>query len=184
MNLSLKKTTVKNHVKMYIAAFIFTFIVLFAVQTVFGYRLLGTRCVTRGTTYIYSSNLSSTYKNAWDNGASSWSRANANITYSNYSKNVCSTYFNMGDNSHGYTTIYANPSSFYVNYFDSFLNTGAPNANNTTILRSAAAHEFGHVLGLDHFSNSTSAIMNTSRDRTKIYTPQTDDINGINAIYR
>nr|WP_217635406.1 matrixin family metalloprotease [Evansella caseinilytica] len=38
------------------------------------------------------------------------------------------------------------------------------------------------ALGLGHSSNS-NAVMNTSRDRSKIYTPKTDDLTGIKKIY-
>jgi len=44
-----------------------------------------------------------------------------------------------------------------------------------------AAHELGHALGLDH-DNTLPALMNTFYSDT-IETPQTDDINGIKALY-
>ncbi len=46
------------------------------------------------------------------------------------------------------------------------------------------AHEFGHVLGLGHAAWWVQALMNTMAwDWWGIYTPQQDDINGVNAIY-
>jgi hypothetical protein len=53
--------------------------------------------------------------------------------------------------------------------------------NTFTTARSSANHELGHILGLDHTTNW--AIMQVGRDRNVIYVPQTDDINGINALY-
>lgn len=50
-----------------------------------------------------------------------------------------------------------------------------------TPARSTANHELGHILGLAHTNNP--AIMNTSRNRYSMYTPQTDDINGVNNLY-
>ncbi len=44
-----------------------------------------------------------------------------------------------------------------------------------------AAHELGHTLGLDH-DNTSPALMNTTYSQT-IETPQTDDINGLCALY-
>jgi hypothetical protein len=49
---------------------------------------------------------------------------------------------------------------------------------NANFMRSVTGHESGHGLGLGH-STVTPAIMNTSRDRYTIYTPQTDDVNGL-----
>ncbi|MHC4269920.1 MAG: matrixin family metalloprotease [Planctomycetota bacterium] len=44
-----------------------------------------------------------------------------------------------------------------------------------------ATHELGHALGLDH-DNTFPALMNTTYSQN-IETPQTDDINGLRAIY-
>ncbi|MFC4619539.1 matrixin family metalloprotease [Camelliibacillus cellulosilyticus] len=49
------------------------------------------------------------------------------------------------------------------------------------VARTAAGHELGHGIGLDQ--SSSKAMMSSSRDRTKVYVPQTDDINGVNARY-
>lgn len=52
-------------------------------------------------------------------------------------------------------------------------------------IQSVATHEFGHALGLAH-SSSCYTLMWYSTDRyfsCGIYTPQQDEINGLNAVY-
>jgi Matrixin len=54
-------------------------------------------------------------------------------------------------------------------------------ADDDTKRRSTSGHELGHALGLDHTANT--ALMNDKRDRAAVYTPMTEDINGIKAVY-
>lgn len=60
----------------------------------------------------------------------------------------------------------------------------ASSGGNLQDIRRTALHEFGHVMGLDHpdeAGQSVSAIMNSIISNTE--TLQTDDINGVRAIY-
>lgn len=53
-----------------------------------------------------------------------------------------------------------------------------PNCTGTTAIkvRSSISHELGHAIGLYH--STKTAVMNVDRDRSKIYSPQKDDIDG------
>ncbi len=72
------------------------------------------------------------------------------------------------------------PEYIYLNYTYLF-------GNNSTELRSTNGHEIGHALGLDHppKTGTTQILMYTLayRNRNVLFTPQTDDVNGVNAIY-
>ena len=69
----------------------------------------------------------------------------------------------------------------YVNIGNTVLSS-ASSANKAKIARSVACHELGHLLGLNDLTSGT-AVMNTNRNRLTLYTPQTDDINGVSAGY-
>lgn len=45
------------------------------------------------------------------------------------------------------------------------------------------AHELGHTLGLDENNTMPNSIMCQSRGGRRVYTPQEDDINGVNDLY-
>ena len=55
-------------------------------------------------------------------------------------------------------------------------------SSSSTFARGVANHEIGHLLGLDHNTTAVS-IMNITCDHYYTYTPQTDDVNGVNAGY-
>jgi hypothetical protein len=70
----------------------------------------------------------------------------------------------------------------HIYYFFGKLNAGNPDIINTNVARSTANHELGHLLGIADL-NSGTAIMNVDRDRSSVYVPQTDDVNGVIATY-
>lgn len=51
------------------------------------------------------------------------------------------------------------------------------------VARSAAVHELGHALGLDHVTGPVDAIMNSGRNREITYVPTQNDKNGVNYLY-
>ncbi len=54
----------------------------------------------------------------------------------------------------------------------------------TNYLRSTLAHELGHALHLGDLTNTSEELMNQNRDRSKIYTPQSGDVQGVNSYWK
>lgn len=108
-----------------------------------------------------------------------WTPTKVKFSYNSSSKNTLNSYYLNDSTEYGVTTINHTGSS--INYFTAKVNAGNSETSTKNVARSAAGHELGHGIGLDH--SSSKAIMNSSRDRTKVYVPQTDDINGVNARY-
>ncbi|APO48533.1 hypothetical protein BS614_30910 (plasmid) [Paenibacillus xylanexedens] len=66
-----------------------------------------------------------------------------------------------------------------------WINTYFTSGYSSLKARSVASHEIGHVLGLSHASGCVLMSDNTPTryDTCGVYTPQSDDLNGINALY-
>lgn len=130
--------------------------------------------------YIQTSG--STVRNAWEDAIDDWNDAcSANFYYSSGAISELNSMHDDDDELLGWTYTYPNTDGS-VAYFFGYLNAWSPYIGQTNVARSSANHELGHVLGLDELY-SGRAIMNLHRDRTSIYLPQTDDLNGIAAIY-
>ena len=67
----------------------------------------------------------------------------------------------------------------YVKLNTRTINRDASNFSN--FVTSTLVHEFGHALNLAH--NSTTSIMNTSRNRNSMTKPQSHDVADVNAYY-
>jgi hypothetical protein len=71
-----------------------------------------------------------------------------------------------------------------ITYAEVWLNWHYLQSASANARRSVAGHEWGHVFGLNHESTKGSdVLMNVGRNRDVTYTPKTDDINGIKALY-
>jgi hypothetical protein len=62
------------------------------------------------------------------------------------------------------------------------LNTDVLGSYSSTVKRSTAGHELGHHIGIRH-STVSPALLNSDRNREVIYTPQPDDVCGVNHRY-
>lgn len=83
-------------------------------------------------------------------------------------------------------TFWDNPGGFF-SYANLYLNTFYTFNYGQGRIQSVCAHEIGHQLGLGDVSGGACVLMNgvtsTRYGTCGVYTPQTDDINGVNAQY-
>lgn len=178
-----------------------SFIIIFfvAVKTVIGYAY-SYKWAVDSTTYKYGSNLPTDFRAGNDYGAAVWtSEANSNWIYaynSSSSNYVDYVYIDGPTSVAAYTTrtIYNGfIVSFKIEYDNSedwYTSTGVPGTNQVD-LRSIAAHEMGHGLGLHHTQSrycpgtSSNATMCSGYPLGTTYprTLEADDRDGLAAMY-
>jgi hypothetical protein len=144
----------------------------------------GWRLSVNGTSYKWGSNLdsgSSVIKSGWQSADSAWGSAtNTNFFYHSSSVNILNSWYEYSSTYFGRYTVNYN-SSNVVTKATGDLNSGNTDITKPNVAKSSGVHEFGHWLGIGH--NSGTSIMNSGRDRELMHVPQTDDKNGVNAIY-
>lgn len=143
-----------------------------------GWRFAGTSFIS----YKWGASLTDgVIKTGWTNAASAWRTSTADNIRFYYDSNSVNylTRFTDADSNYYGKMITTYNSNKIVTKFEGFENDNAVKLS--SVAKSTGVHELGHALGLDHVSGTS--IMNSSRDRTKITTPQTDDLNGVKAIY-
>ncbi|MDE7218292.1 MAG: matrixin family metalloprotease [Oscillospiraceae bacterium] len=127
----------------------------------------------------------SVIRNAWESAISDWASASSCDFYSSSnSVNELNSFYESSSSLYGRTklTYDITTDAIYIASFEAKINAGNSSISRSNVARSTANHEFGHLLGINDLSSGT-AIMNTNRERSTIYIPQTDDINGVAAVY-
>lgn len=161
----------------YLGAFL---AIVLCTSTVFAFATNSYRVDAKTASYKWGSNISGTYKTAWQNASNDWYNADkVAFYYSSSSSNIVNARAISGDTAYG-TIYYQTTTGNKLRKFKVELNT--LKCTNGTIARSTSGHEIGHALGLGDLTSGT-AIMNGNRNRSSIYKPQTDDINGVRYVY-
>lgn len=122
------------------------------------------------------------WRQRFTQSVSDWSSSTVrpDLVENSSSPNVLDSY-DAADGNYGTATLVCSGTSM-ISFTAKANSYYGPTYNwDTNFMRSIAGHELGHGLGLNH--STSTAIMNTSRDRYVIYVPQSDDTSGIAALY-
>ena len=159
--------------------------VVWPCDPVSAYALKTGRIYNKTATFAWGSNIQtpgSIIRNAWESARVDWANAaGINLVNNQTSGNTLNSWHGSCDGAYGvaYTTT---DIGGYITQFTALINNARPEIITTNVARSVANHEIGHLAGLADVAGG-GAVMNVNRVRSVIYTPQTDDINGVRASY-
>ncbi len=165
-------------------------------STVFSYALFGsTRKLYGGINnryYYIDSYMPEYYKARFKRAFTNWynTPTSFNFSSSTYEKSVIDCYvYNKNDNSYGRTSfvvhgriINAAPTDVW-DYASVYLNTYNLSTNQNAFNNGIAGHEIGHAIGLAHVNNR-NVLMHPYGDEVNVTTPQNDEVNGVNYLYK
>lgn len=160
------------------------------------YNLLGGRWQNSPTSgcclslrVAFQPGLTSYDPQGWSDGMNAWSYSAANLSYGQvgfYQPADVAAYDenNSADSWDGLTVLYPCNTCTYT-AADVYLNAYFTHAYPRGEIQAVSAHELGHVPGLAH--NTGCVLMNPYTSERwgtcGVNTPQSDDINGVNALY-
>ena len=96
---------------------------------------------------------------------------------------MMTTFFHIDPALYGEAEITYNLTTRYITQCVMKLNTYSLGGKSANFRQSVACHEQGHGFGLGDENSISPAVMNQNRNREVIYTPQSDDLLGIYALY-
>lgn len=172
------------------------FLVLFIVFTpnVYAYNLLGYKWNKSSVlgfasvTYKWGDNLTisgSVIRTGFENAIKDWNSAQNHVVFSHNSNssNTLNSYYVASTGEYGYCYYEATGSTFTL--FEAYVNAGNSNITKTNVARFVANHELGHAIGLNDVSSGIAIMQNSKHPHELSYfIPQTDDKNGVNALYK
>ena len=162
------------------------------------YNLLGQQYYDTTATYSWMSGTPIIMKTAWETAAEDWADTGlVELNYSSSSSSKLGSYNHTGIPEYGSMMVspygqvieeygHIGPIHSQENYPDYSIFEGRLNVQlcgHTTVARSVANHELGHLWGLNHVEDGERSIMDTGRDRLSLYLPQRDDENGVEEVY-
>jgi hypothetical protein len=150
------------------------------VQEALAYSFTGQKQCTYYIYWRWGGSITSAHKSAFQQALTDWNGVQSVRRFvggTSTAPGAIDTY-TAKDGNYGLSTWYYDGSGCITSWVSKLNNYYY---GNFTENRSTANHELGHILGLEHTNNP--AIMKIGRNRLSIYVPQTDDINGVNALY-
>lgn len=145
--------------------------------------------IQRHGAFGWTDNAAGDGHNAFLAAKNGWNNTNTKINLSGSGSGIITDNPNLGNTGDDGITHYACTSGRF-DYAHSDLNSYYTAYYAGTQRQSVAAHEFGHAFGLSHSNQSVCPGMPLMDGTTSVrwgqcgvYTPQSDDVNGINHIY-
>ena len=165
------------------------FTVFWTVRLTNAYSLTGSAWVlSKVDDLTYKLSGSSSINSVWNDAIYNW---NQQSIVPNFDAKVTSGHdvefkeiWDPDTDNDGYA-FWSHDSSRQIYYAYAWINSAYTQKYSSLKARSVASHEIGHILGLDHTSVCSLMESKTSDryDRCGVYTPQADDLRGINNLY-